>query len=219
MNPRIVLLPGLGADHRLFEEQKAALPNVVVPSWPELDPNESLPAFAKRVAESLPKSELLYVGGSSFGGMVALEVAALLRPKGVLLIGSCRGPEALGSAARGLGTFVPAAPTFFFEPRPWLLNLVVARFGRLSPEQRTLFLSMAATKSAAFLKWGVRAILSWRPTPVAVPVRHIHGDADHVIPIGNVSPDRVIPGGGHLLSLTHATEVNAFILDAISDAR
>lgn len=211
----IVLLPGLGLNHRLFAAQQAALPNVIVPPWPDLDSTESLPAFARRVAEAIPKSESLYLGGSSFGGMVALEVAALLRPNAVLLIGSCRSPDAIVPLVRSLGSLVPAIPIPMFYPRRWLLGLIALSLERLSPEQRALFWSMTSTDFPAFLKWGIQAIRSWRPTPVSAPVLHIHGSDDRLIPVRYVAPDRVVPGGRHLLSLTHSQEVNAFPLEAV----
>jgi hypothetical protein len=42
-------------------------------------------------------------------------------------------------------------------------------------------------------------------------IYHIHGEVDHLIPIQNIEPDRTIKGGGHLINLTHAQEVNEFI--------
>src|SRR3972149_5947698 len=99
MKPTIVLLPGLGADQRRFQLQPAATPDLLIPSWPVPRPQDSLPAYAARLADAIPSSDCLYLGGSSFGGMVALELAALLRPKGGILIGGCTSPG--GVAARG----------------------------------------------------------------------------------------------------------------------
>ena len=44
-----------------------------------------------------------------------------------------------------------------------------------------------------------------------MPIHHVHGDRDHLIPIHRVKPDRVIAGAGHLLNVTHADAVNDFI--------
>ncbi|HOQ88273.1 MAG TPA: homocysteine S-methyltransferase family protein, partial [Phycisphaerae bacterium] len=44
-----------------------------------------------------------------------------------------------------------------------------------------------------------------------VPVYHIHGDADRIIPFNRVQPDEVVRGGGHLINMTHADQVNRFI--------
>jgi pimeloyl-ACP methyl ester carboxylesterase len=70
---------------------------------------------------------------------------------------------------------------------------------------------MAAAVPASFLKWACGAVLSWQPTPSTVPVFHIHGDRDRLIPIDRVRPTDVVAGGGHLVSLTHPAEVTAFL--------
>lgn len=50
-------------------------------------------------------------------------------------------------------------------------------------------------------------------------VHHIHGDRDRVIPIGLVQPDHVIAGAGHLLTMTHADEVNSILSDLSNVSR
>lgn len=217
MNPTFVLLPGLGANERLFRRHREVLPALIVPAWPKPAADDTLATFAARLAESIPQSDHLYLGGASFGGMVALELAALLRPRGVFLIGSCAGPESISPLIRQLRALARALPVRAFQPRRWSLPLVLPKFGRLGSEDRQLFLSMACGTPGAFLKWGVEALLSWRPAPVAVPIHHIHGSADRLIPLRLVRPERVVPGGGHLLSLTHPQEVNAFLAEVLSE--
>lgn len=143
-----------------------------------------------------------------------MEMAARLRPRGVLLIGSCTNPGSIAPRARSMRTLAKALPVSSFHPRRWSLPFVLPKFGRLTPEQRELFWRMASVTPASFLKWGVTAILSWRPTPVPVPVRNIHGSADRLIPLRLVRPDRVVAGGGHLLTLTHPREINEFLAQA-----
>ena len=147
--------------------------------------------------------------------MVALELAALVRPRGVLLIGSCSHPSSISPLVRHLRSLTEALPTRAFQPRRWSLPLILPKFGRLGREDRDLFMSMALRTPASFLKWGVEAMLSWRPTPPQVPIHQIHGSADRLIPLRLVRPDRVVAGGGHLLSLTHPQEVNVFMAEAI----
>ncbi len=71
---------------------------------------------------------------------------------------------------------------------------------------------MFADSTARFVRWGIAAITAWPGAEgLAVPVYHIHGSEDELIPIQAVQPDQVIPGGGHLINVTHAAEVNAFL--------
>jgi len=207
----IVLLPGLGADRRLFESVRLEGHELIVPPWPTPDADDSMASFAARLRGALPNAERLYVGGSSFGGMVALELAALVQPRGVFLIGSCRSPHAVTRLARPLAALALILPGPVLKPRPWVFRRVATFFGRLSDQRRELFVRMGCEAKASFILWGVKAILSWRPSTQAAPVHQIHGSEDRLIPLARVRPDCVLQGGGHLLPLTHPEQVARFM--------
>jgi pimeloyl-ACP methyl ester carboxylesterase len=61
------------------------------------------------------------------------------------------------------------------------------------------------------------ALARWRPSPAPfpVPVFHIHGAEDRVLPVGHGRPDVVVPAGGHALSLFTPAAVNAFLADVV----
>ena len=211
----VVLLPGLGADRRLFDSVRLAGQELVIPQWPVPDEGDSVGTFAARLTGAVPKAEAVFLGGASFGGMVALELAALVRPRGVFLIGSCSGPDAVTRLARPLAALASLVPESVLGPRPWAMRRAASVFGRLSHEQRELFVSMACGTRASFIRWGVGAILSWRPSAQAAPVHHIHGSHDWLIPLARVHPDCVVQGGGHLLTLTHPEQVGQFMSDVL----
>src|SRR5204862_359360 len=86
-------------------------------------------------------------------------------------------------------------------------------FGATSPAHVQLFADMLAATPRPFIRWASRAIFSWPGVAeLPMPVLHIHGDRDRLIPLRRVKPDRVIRGAGHLLNLTHPDAVNDFIL-------
>jgi pimeloyl-ACP methyl ester carboxylesterase len=205
----MLLLPGMGADARLFDAQESSL-RFTVPPWPDPMPTDTLQSYAARFASVLRDPPSI-VGGASFGGMVALELAALTNPAAVVLVGSCAAPDAVAPYIRMLGRAVVHLPSWAFRPRPWTSSFLLPKLGELDRAGRSLFWSMAARVPPAFLKWACSAVLGWRPTPLDVPVFHIHGDRDRLIPIGRVRPTEVVRGGGHLLSLTHPRQVTSFI--------
>jgi len=62
------------------------------------------------------------------------------------------------------------------------------------------------------MRWALRALLNWDPAPLQdTAVRQIHGRRDRIIPARRVEADEIVPGGGHLINLTHAEQVNEFI--------
>src|SRR5262245_33260701 len=84
--PRLIMLPGLGADARLLTPQAAAFPGLVTPAWIEPKRNESLPDYAARFAATFALSQDTIIGGVSFGGMVALEIARQCRVRAAAVI-------------------------------------------------------------------------------------------------------------------------------------
>jgi pimeloyl-ACP methyl ester carboxylesterase len=94
-----------------------------------------------------------------------------------------------------------------------MMSAMIARwFGATSEEHRELFAAMLDATPLPFLRWACRAILSWPGViELPTPVRHIHGDRDRIIPVRRVNADRIVPGAGHLLTLTHPDAVNDFL--------
>lgn len=202
---RLLLLPGLGADRRLFEPQRACAADIEVIEWIEPAAAESLAGYAQRLAASIDTTRPFALGGASFGGMVALEIARHVRPAAVILIGSCRAPSQLPRYYRplrglaGVATLLP-------------LRLAAWRFGIRTKQDRQLFAAMLRATPRPFVRWAARAIFGWRgATDLDVPVHHIHGGRDRIIPPAAVNADAIVAEGGHFLGVTHAAEVNAFI--------
>ncbi len=219
---RLVLLPGLGADVRQFDPQRAALPGLEVPAWLPHWPDESLSDYGRRMAATITPSAGFCLGGSSFGGMVAQEMVRHLQPapRAVFLIASCRSGAALAPHLRYFVDFAGLFPERTFEAGQGATPLFVSKFGHLLPSQRMFFEEMLVAAQPAFVRWGIRAITEWLGAgELPMPVYHIHGSDDELIPCENVHADCVIPGGGHLINVTHAGDVNAFVAERLEAQR
>jgi pimeloyl-ACP methyl ester carboxylesterase len=130
----------------------------------------------------------------------------------VLLIASCRHPAAVTRPLRAAERISRPWPTALYRPFLPLAPLLVGRGGAVPPDGRRLLGRMAREVPLDLIRWGARALLEWPGArDPAMPVSHIHGERDWVIPVRNVSPDRVVPGGSHVLNLSHPREVNEFI--------
>lgn len=214
----IVLLPGLGADQRMFHRQVGAVPGLVTPDWLAPEPRETLRHYAERMAAAVREAsgdEPLVLGGVSMGGMVALEMGRHLGRgvvREVVLIGSCRHPRAASGLLRMCERASRWSPRVVLDKGRVLAPLFLGRGGTLEAEDRGLLCRMARELPVDFIRWAARAIMEWEGCEEpGVPVRAIHGRRDWVIPLKGVRADRVIEGGIHVLNLSHAAEVNRFI--------
>ena len=209
---RLYLFPGLAADARLFGPQLEAFDSICVPAWIEPRPGESLRAYAGRLGSTLETGAPYAVGGFSFGGQVAQELARVLdpAPQAVVLMCGVRGRHHLRWSFRAqvrAGELVPRS----WQRRlyPWAARRFASREGVSAGVASTLE-AMARSIDPSFLRWSARACAGWPGVDgLSMPVHHVHGERDRVIPDVRGEATEVIPGAGHLITLTHPEAVNA----------
>src|SRR3954468_8570167 len=98
--PPLYVLPGIGADGRLFDGQRAVRDIRMIDWITPAHRHETLHEYATRLACALDIDSPFDLGGASCGGMVALELARLIAPQRVFLFGSCRTPRAVAPLLR-----------------------------------------------------------------------------------------------------------------------
>jgi pimeloyl-ACP methyl ester carboxylesterase len=221
IRPRLILFSGLGVDGRLFGPQRDLPADLEVPLWLDPADEESLPQFAERMARTIGPDDGrdLWLGGVSFGGMIALEAARHLmhhRLRGVFLIAGCRSCEGIPPLLRPLGKMASHTPLPIVRASLRMVPLLVRIAGRFTRLVRPLPVEIISQANPHLVRWGVGAVCRWQPNgEVPVPVYHIHGAIDHVLPVSRVTADAVVIRGGHLVNLTHAGTVNEFIRERL----
>jgi pimeloyl-ACP methyl ester carboxylesterase len=212
----LIFFPGTLSDYRLLEPQKKEFPNLHVPPWiAPLKRSESLASYSKRLAATLSPQKPFYLGGVSLGGMIAQEVAKHLKPEGVIMIATASTGKSLPLFHRIMGKIIRYTPRFLI--RLWLrLNAFIIRHIPMDDKsQRMMMADMVQDIPPKLVQWQSAAPNNWKlDQKLDVPVTHIHGDKDPLIPIKNVVPTKIVKNGGHLINVTHATEVNQFIKEA-----
>jgi pimeloyl-ACP methyl ester carboxylesterase len=215
----LILLPGMGTNGLIFQLQKQAFPQLVVPPWIMPERHESLADYAVRFAASLDIREPCVLGGLSFGGLVALELTKHLPARGCILISSLRGRRDLPYWA-SLGS--PIAPFLPTRVDRWVAaigRMLQVCPGPILPREWQTRIGYLAKTQAPLLGWACRAVTSWRADATAwpCPVYQLHGARDWLFPCWRVQPDEVVPTGGHHLPLTHPFAVNAFLTRVMAD--
>jgi len=192
----IHVLPGMGADHRMYPGPWRQLPGAVFLDWPQDAATASIGALAHQVIERAGIADGDTLIGSSLGGIVACEIARFRRIDHLFLVGSARRKEEVSALLRLL------LPVVDLAPLPFLQRAV----GKLPTELGAMF----AASDPAFIRGMCRAIFAWNGLPEGLTSLHrIHGRADLVIP-PPPQVDRLL-GGGHLIAMTHASECVQFV--------
>jgi pimeloyl-ACP methyl ester carboxylesterase len=203
------MLPGLGADARLFRAQRPALPELEVPAWLPARWGETLAGYGRRMAATIDTSTPFVLGGVSLGGMIAQEMALHIRPEALVLVSSCRSSRAVRPFLKIIEplNFVLPVQTFdWFRPYAGVLA------GGLPPREKRLWVRMWRDTPREFLQWSCTAAARWPGAVVeGVAIHHIHGEHDEMMALHKVRPDTVVRGGGHLINMTRPGEVNAFL--------
>ncbi len=209
--PRLMLLSGLAADERIFVAQKLAFPQLSVPQWLAPFKNEPLDDYAKRLASEIGPGPCV-IGGASFGGIVALHLVRHLNPEAVILIGSVRSPSELPMCARLARPLRCLTLWLPVRAMQWAMKPLLCGPLRTAMPFVHGLLSQFLQSDPAVFRWSLHQILNWKSAPAcSCPIYHIHGSRDWVMPAKNTLPDKIVPGAGHVLSLTHPQEVNEFI--------
>jgi pimeloyl-ACP methyl ester carboxylesterase len=209
--PSICLLPGMAADYPIYSRLMPLLANASVGSFINPLPNESLIAYATRMA---PQFALhTYIGGVSFGGILALEISRLVRPKGCIIISSVRNPRQLPSWFR-IGRAIGGRRCLQFLR---LLGDAATLAPRRIRTDSTGRIARISGIDGQWHRWAMAAVLDWQPAgDLGIPILHIHGDADRTFPLRYVNPDVVLHKGRHTLPVSHpfetANAIHAFTI-------
>lgn len=203
----IYLLPGMTSDFPVYSRLFPLLPSARVVDFLPPEPRETLVSYSSRMAALLPGDA--YIGGVSFGGIVALEISRILRPRGCILISSIRHPCELPPWFRIWRPFGGRCCSALLRTIGGAASLV-PRSVRTASTIRVIKLT---GDRGNWHRWATSAVLDWKPKLLGefCPILQIHGTADTTFPIRYVHPDVSIPSGSHALPLSHPDEVAAAI--------
>lgn len=222
--PVLVLLPGLGADVRLFDPQCADFPDLISTAWIDPERNETLAEYAARMAErirsSFPSENWpLVLGGVSFGGMLAAQMAPLLKPDAVVLIGSALSPKEIATSLKWMAMAGRWMPAPVGQNAKFMGRTFIRRLGPMKREHRLFLESMIDAVPFSFLQWAGQAIFGWEGlSKVDGKLVRVHGELDRIIPFPRAGLVHKIMGAGHVPNVSHAEEVNRHLKAVVRNA-
>ncbi len=205
----IYLLPGLLADSRIFKNFATGEGNYIDVIYPEPHRKESLAEFAKRLAEQITEPNPVLIG-TSFGGVLAIEIAKHIPVKQVILLGSVKHQDEL-AWYKNLIHILRLHKRV--SPRTIRLGGFASRFfaPKETREWQTFF-NMVYSTDGPYIHWVIDRVLAWKNTEYPENILHLHGSKDPLFPMRYITePVVVIKGAGHSMVMDQADELRKAI--------
>jgi pimeloyl-ACP methyl ester carboxylesterase len=214
----IYLLPGLGADKRMYQKQLAVMPGARVLEHLSPVKGQTLAAYAKRVGALIDTSRPFVLIGTSLGGMVCMELARLINPQKIILIASIKNRAEMPLFIRSMKylnfhRLIPGNAYKRFN------NLMVKRLdGRGDKAAAQLIKDMTDDADPHFLKWAINAVINWKGEEQAAKnIVHLHGTADQLFSYNLIKNAIPVKNGTHVMNITNSEEVNRILLKALEE--
>jgi pimeloyl-ACP methyl ester carboxylesterase len=184
-------LPGMGASKEMYQGAWLQLTDATYIDWPPYRGETSLSEIADRLIADYKITANDWIGGSSLGGMVAVEIYKKLKNAKVILIGSALTTQEISPWLRRVAPLASVTP----------IKLIQS----LTKGCDAHVLEMFRTADPDFIRAMCAAVFNWEGCgdDVAGLVR-IHGERDPIIKCPKDA--HVIKGAGHLVAMTHADE-------------
>lgn len=203
---KLYAISGLGADKRVFDRLVLDHELIAI-DWIEPLEEESIHAYALRLSEAIDQSTDYAILGLSFGGLIAVEISKVLKPKRTILVSSAETCDDLRPLYRFLGRtgLVNILADFFFVPPGWLAQYF---FGT---KEGKLLQDILDDTDPKFSKWAIKQLLSWGNTQKLEHVLKIGGSKDKLIPCKADANTKLIKGGAHFMIVDRADEISRII--------
>jgi pimeloyl-ACP methyl ester carboxylesterase len=210
----IYCISGFGADERVFSKLNFGDHPIHFISWLTPLKKESIEQYAKRMGEKIQHDNPILLG-LSFGGIMCIEIAKIIKTHKVILISSIKSfremPLWMRVAGKAkLNKFFPLKSFRIIEP------IENYNLGIENSDELKLVREYRRNIGQQYTNWAIHQILHWKNEWQPGDLIHIHGDKDHIFPIKNIKADYIIPGGGHFMVMNRTEKVNGIIKELLS---
>ena len=203
---KLYAISGLGADERVFQYLKLEHELIPIP-WLTPEKGEPIEGYAKRMAEKINTEEEFGIMGVSFGGLVAVEMSKVLKPKVAVLISSTQTKDGLRSLYKLFGKtgFNKIVPAKLFDMPKGIAKFL---FGTNETE---LLNNILNDTDESFTKWAVNELINWKNEEKIENCIQINGTKDKLIPPNKTEEQILIEGGQHFMIVDKANEISKII--------
>jgi pimeloyl-ACP methyl ester carboxylesterase len=214
----VYFMPGLAASSSIFERivMPSASFDVILLDWVQPEKNETLVAYAQRMAEKVVHENAVLIG-VSFGGILVQEMAVFLNLRKLIIISSVKTRDEMPRRIK----FAKTTKAYKLLPTS-LLNdvekLIKYSFGNVINQKLKLYEKFLHLRNKDYLDWAIEQVVCWDRTIPDPKVVHIHGDLDEVFPAKNINSFIPIKGGTHIMILSRFRWFNQYLPDIILES-
>jgi pimeloyl-ACP methyl ester carboxylesterase len=213
----VYFISGLGADERVF--QKLQLPinwNIKHIVWDEISINETLQSYCLKLSKQINVEDDFSLVGVSFGGIVAIELSKIFKPRKTIIISSITSNKQLPTLYKLISfcKLQKLVPTILLNKA---YPFTYWFFGVMKTEEKLLLKQIINDTPQRFLKWAINEILSWKNKFIPQNLTQINGDNDKIFPMKSIATTHIVEGGGHFMIYNKADEISKILIDNISN--
>jgi len=215
---RIILIPGLGYDCRIFENLELSDFDTECLNWIEPKPNEKINEYSQRIFNQIDNADKKTILiGHSLGGIVAQEIASVNRIDLIILISSIKSRREMPRSIRMVKPFY----LYKLFTKKSSINTVKfwgKKHGFVTKKEKELFKSMVGKQTNRYLQWALRELSLWQEPkiPNSTKIMQIHGTNDKTFPIKLIdNPDVVVENGSHIFVYKQAKKATELISERI----
>ena len=210
---KLYLFPGHGSDERIFSRFQidTARYDTIAINLPMPHHLERMPSYAKRVSTFIDTSGSYSFIGVSLGGMLSVELNAILHPRKVIIISSAACRREIPPRYRGMKNFqlYRCFSGGFYKAMAKTAQLTFEPDRKKNGDE---FDAMLRDKNPKFIKRAIHLIVTWeRDCPQAENVIHLHGTKDHTLPVRFTCAQYQLKDFSHMMMLTSAEKVSEII--------
>ena len=215
--PRVWVLPGMGADSRIF--RSLTFPwSATFLEWLDPKDGETISSYADRLlnGHDIAHNDLIF--GYSFGGIVAQDWASRNKVQRVVLLNSLHHK----STVRPFFRLLSLTGILRWAPKNSVIKFIffLARLHSKPTSQLDLTIEMMEQFDDRYYRWVLKQILSWNhPTPLC-PIDVIQGEVDPVFLHSTYEENRTwtLKDAAHLSFQTHGQEISYLLKEYVDPA-
>lgn len=207
---RIYAIPGLNTTKELFDFLKLENAEIITLKWPAPEKGETMQSYARKFSEKIDISQPFYLLGVSFGGMLCMELAKIVKPVKTFLISSSKSPKEFPP----FFTIVKYLCLHLIPTEAMYMYFIPKSHRRIGFDELFLpqFIRMVHSMPPNYYRRSINCIINWKPGDATVEnVVHLHGNADRLLPYKFVKCDYMIDGGTHAMVVYKAKQISEIL--------